>query len=220
MSRGSQSSVFSTQNATHPTDSAGNAGFRCFESDVIINSGALQSVTILIAGGQHNTTLTANRTYRIDGEVAAGGSNSVSVLFEDSALTINLAIPQVPPFSLSNKVSVYGVGMIAHWSTRPCHGDGRRAEVVRLLHRSSTANPVEFHADYVLSSRITSTLSLNALSVGNIISLRGYVIGHNLESNTWEIGVSAIQFMHCTPQLRRSRRQRGYAPISMDQLLR
>lgn len=49
---------------------------------------------------------------------------------------------------------------------------------------------VKFHAYYEMSPQVTSRLSAYALCVGNVISLRGNVVGYRAGLNAWEIKVS------------------------------
>ncbi|EGG01524.1 uncharacterized protein MELLADRAFT_110867 [Melampsora larici-populina 98AG31] len=73
----------------------------------------------------------------------------------------------------------------------------------------------DFHVIYLLKPHITDYLSIDALNVGNVISLRGVVVAHQQATNTWEIEVSEVQMIQVQPAVRESRRQRGLAPLPL-----
>ncbi|EGG01523.1 uncharacterized protein MELLADRAFT_92022 [Melampsora larici-populina 98AG31] len=181
------SGIFRTQHTRNAVNLDVDPRFQCFVSDITIRSGTLDRVELLIAGNIAKTALTHNRAYRIDGEVGVGGRDTVSILFKDAAHTISFDHAAVDLSLLCNKVSAQGIGQIVDWSRRSAYGGSTNVEVIRVHHRSLAGNPVVFAADYILTPYMTLPLCHNALAIGNIISLRGHVIGHNMENNIWEI---------------------------------
>lgn len=204
------SSIFWTQNEVN-LDAF--RSFTCFRSHIILGNQTLEGVSLIVAGKHGKTGLASNHAYRIEGDVAAGGFQTKSTIFEDNENTITIDHAEVRLNCIHNKVSAQGVGQIVDWCLRTLPNTGHSVEVIKVKHRCS--NPdirVEFYANYVVDTDVSSTLHLDALSVGNIISLRGNVVGHDNDSGTWEIHTAEIQMIHYQPVLRRSKRQRGFPP--------
>ncbi|EGG06381.1 uncharacterized protein MELLADRAFT_106671 [Melampsora larici-populina 98AG31] len=75
---------------------------------------------------------------------------------------------------MANKVLVQGVGLIQEWFIQHTSNPTSSTEVIRVLHRGRD-----------------NVLSINSLSVGNLISLRGNVVGYQSENNVWEINATS-----------------------------
>lgn len=48
---------------------------------------------------------------------------------------------------------------------------------------------VEFYVSYVFDANLACTLSMDDLNVGNVVELRGNVVGHHASTNRWEVKV-------------------------------
>ncbi|KAH9810177.1 hypothetical protein DFH28DRAFT_903172 [Melampsora americana] len=161
--------------------------FRFFETNIIINQNGLHGISLKIAAQREQSELQARHAYRIDGQVAMWGARPI--LLEDFATTIAIDHAEVRPNCMVNKVSAQGVGQIVEWSAD--HGSVVPHEVIKVLHRCwnfTQSQHVDFHVNWVLSTHLTSPLTINALTEGNIISLRGNVVSY--VDNIWEIQVS------------------------------
>ncbi|EGG08614.1 uncharacterized protein MELLADRAFT_61843 [Melampsora larici-populina 98AG31] len=183
---------------------------KLFETDVIIDSGALEGIKVFIATERNGTSMKLNHAFRIDGEVAAGGSNSVSTIFEDSITTISIDHAEVRLNCMLNRVTTHGIGRIEEWSRRVLTPSSRSVEYIKVLHRCTAFMRHDFHVIYLLKPHITDYLSIDALNVGNVISLCGVVVAHQQATNTWEIEVSEVQMIQVQPAVRESRQQRDY----------
>lgn len=114
---------------------------------------------------------------------------------------------------LMNRVATQIFEKMVEWTCRSLPSGGLNIKVTKVLHWSHHGNVssksielldfrfwiiasilqrVEFYADCYIDSYVTLTLSIKALKVSNTISLHGNVIGHNMETNTWESRISPM----------------------------
>ncbi|EGG08257.1 uncharacterized protein MELLADRAFT_62102 [Melampsora larici-populina 98AG31] len=196
--------------------------FTHFNSDVIVNTTSPRGVSILIASNAAQSSIRTHNAYRIEGTVAAG-AGSVATIFEDGGSTIALQHAQFMPDAVANKVSAQGIGRIVEWSSQPVPDTTNLSEVIKVLHegRDSTGkHRIVFHAHYVVNHTLGSTLSPDALSVGNIIVLRGNFSKYNAQDNTWVIETTEVQLIYNRPHfyesVRRILRNRALLAVQAD----
>ncbi|EGG06281.1 uncharacterized protein MELLADRAFT_87389 [Melampsora larici-populina 98AG31] len=209
------SSIFWTR---HDVEHDESEVFKCFESNVIIVADDAEGVPLMIAAKKHETILRRGRAYRIEGQVAAGGRNSISTVFEDVVNTIAIDQAEVRVNALVNKVSAHGVGQIVDWDLRSASEEGCYNEVIKVLHwcTGSSGERVEFHANWLINAQVAESISGDALCAGNVIGLRGNVTGFLSRDNTWEIQVTEILLVQCELKRRQSRRQQGLSPATSE----
>ncbi|EGG07503.1 uncharacterized protein MELLADRAFT_62579 [Melampsora larici-populina 98AG31] len=175
-----------------------------FQSDVIINENGNgpQGISVKIAARRDQTELQPRHAYRIDGPVAVWGPHNKPILMEDFQNTIEINHAEVRPNCLANKVLAQGLGRIVEWSRRET--SGLPIEVIKVLHRcwnSTRTQRVDFHANYLLNTNITSKFTMDALNVGNLISLRGRVVSFIDIHHIWEIEATEIPLILTFPRI-------------------
>ncbi|EGG00881.1 uncharacterized protein MELLADRAFT_67372 [Melampsora larici-populina 98AG31] len=191
--------------------------FAYFETEILIHQS--KGVPLKIAARRDQSELQEHHAYRLDAPVAVWGPDDLPMLMEDFATTLEIEHAEVLPHCRINKVLAQGLGQIVEWSRR--RTTGLPIEVIKVLHRCWNATQtqrVEFYANYLLSTNITSTLTMGALEVGNLISLRGLVVSYVEPAHTWDIQATEIQTILANPQgpsRRRSRRLCGLQPIGI-----
>ncbi|EGG11139.1 uncharacterized protein MELLADRAFT_102833 [Melampsora larici-populina 98AG31] len=169
-------------------------GHKCFRSDVIVRRDAVKGVPLVITSNDEATSLKSNCAYNVEGQVVA--RNGTSIIFTEANSTSIVDEAEIPVNSLLDTVLAQGLGRIVEWFVQDPDQGGYGQEVIKVLHRwldSEHSRLIDFYAYYRLNPRITATLTGDALSVGNVICLRGNVVGHDSLSNAWGIEVRPLK---------------------------
>ncbi|EGG00167.1 uncharacterized protein MELLADRAFT_93846 [Melampsora larici-populina 98AG31] len=208
------SSIFWIKNQVFSDDVALDSKYTFFETNVVVNDSGFRGHSLNVGSLNDNIHVKSNHAYRLDGQVGIARDGGKSLFFEDTATTIPIDKAEVRPQSMANNVLAQGHGKIVDWfgsATDDCIP----IEVIRVSHRyPDVMGPQreEFFANDLLPSHLTLPLDIEALTEGNIISLRGKVVAYEESNRTWIIEATDIDLIYSLPNRRRSLRQQGLPP--------